>query len=307
MSKKIVFMGTPEFSVQTLKILSESQHDIVCVYSQSPKKSLRGLKVNLSPVQLEAKKLNLNVRTPKDLNTEEEYKYFKSLNPYLVIVVAYGKIIPKKYLDLSQKGFLNIHASLLPKWRGAAPIQRSIMNNDKETGISIMKIEEKLDAGPFMTQLKIKILEQTTAGILSDRLSKLGAEQILKCISLIIEDKAKFVNQEHGKATYAKKIEKSEAKINWKDSAKNILSKINSLNPSPGAWFAIKGIRYKIRKASISNLNGPIGEIINEDFIIGCKTNSIKVLEIQKEGRKILSINDFLIGNKFEKGEKISE
>ena len=307
MSKKIVFMGTPEFSVQTLKLLVGSEHEVVCVYSQPPKKSFRGQKINLSPVHNEASKLELNIRTPNDLNTEEEYKYFKSLNPYLVIVVAYGKIIPKKYLNLSQKGFLNIHASLLPKWRGAAPIQRSIMNSDIETGISIMKIEEKLDTGPYMIQAKIKIDEQTTTKILSGKLSKLGAEQILRCISLIEENKAKFINQDHEKATYAKKIEKSEAKINWNDTAKNILLKINSLNPSPGAWFLFKGSRYKIWKASISNLNGSFGEIINEDLTIACSKNSIKVLEIQKEGKKSLSISKFLIGNKFKKGEKVSE
>ena len=307
MSKKIVFMGTPEFSVQTLKLLVGSEHEVVCVYSQPPKKSFRGQKINLSPVHNEASKLKLKIRTPNDLNTEEEYKYFKSLNPYLVIVVAYGKIIPKKYLNLSQKGFLNIHASLLPKWRGAAPIQRSIMNSDIETGISIMKIEEKLDTGPYMIQEKIKIDEQTTTKILSGKLSKLGAEQILRCISLIEENKAKFINQDHEKATYAKKIEKSEAKINWNDTAKNILLKINSLNPSPGAWFLFKGSRYKIWKASISNLNGSFGEIINEDLTIACSKNSIKVLEIQKEGKKSLSISKFLIGNKFKKGEKVSE
>ena len=300
-------MGTPEFSVQTLKLLVGSEHEVVCVYSQPPKKSFRGQKINLSPVHNEASKLKLNIRTPNDLNTEEEYKYFKSLNPYLVIVVAYGKIIPKKYLNLSQKGFLNIHASLLPKWRGAAPIQRSIMNSDIETGISIMKIEEKLDTGPYMIQAKIKIDEQTTTKILSGKLSKLGAEQILRCISLIEENKAKFINQDHEKATYAKKIEKSEAKINWNDTAKNILLKINSLNPSPGAWFLFKGSRYKIWKASISNLNGSFGEIINEDLTIACSKNSIKVLEIQKEGKKSLSISKFLIGNKFKKGEKVSE
>ncbi len=300
-------MGTPEFSVQTLKLLVGSEHEVVCVYSQPPKKSFRGQKINLSPVHNEASKLELNIRTPNDLNTEEEYKYFKSLNPYLVIVVAYGKIIPKKYLNLSQKGFLNIHASLLPKWRGAAPIQRSIMNSDIETGISIMKIEEKLDTGPYMIQAKIKIDEQTTTKILSGKLSKLGAEQILRCISLIEENKAKFINQDHEKATYAKKIEKSEAKINWNDTAKNILLKINSLNPSPGAWFLFKGSRYKIWKASISNLNGSFGEIINEDLTIACSKNSIKVLEIQKEGKKSLSISKFLIGNKFKKGEKVSE
>ena len=292
-------MGTPEFSV-------ESQFDLKCVYTQPPKKSSRGQKINPSPVQTVSEKLGIKVRSPNTLNNNEEYEYLKSLKPYIVIVVAYGKIIPKFFLNLPEKGFLNIHASLLPKWRGAAPIQRSIMNQDETTGISFMKIEEGLDEGPFMKQIKVKIDNTTTSEILSKKLSNLGAENILNCIKLIEKGEAKFTKQINEKAIYAKKISKLEAKIDWDQSAEIIVSKINALNPTPGAWFELNGSRHKIWKSEISMLSGDPGKILDESLVIGCGKKSIKILEIQKEGKKKLSIKNFLIGSKFTKNSKIS-
>ena len=304
MGKKIVFMGTPEFSVPTLEVLARSNYEIECVYTQSPKKSLRGQKVNQTPVHLASDKLKLKVRT-SSLESKEEYDYFKSLKPFIVIVVAFGQIIPKKYLNLSEMGFINIHASLLPKWRGAAPIQRSIINQDKETGISIMKIEEGLDTGPYMKQIKVEIDKQTTTKSLSKQLSELAAQNIIECISLIEKGEDKFFKQDHSMATYAKKIKKSESKIIWQQKATEILSKINALNPSPGAWFEYKGSRYKIWKAEISNLKGGPGEVLDDKLTFACKENSLKVLEIQKEGKNKLSIDDFIVGTKIIKGTKI--
>ena len=306
MKKNIVFMGTPEFSVETLRVLKKSQFDLKCVYTQPPKKSSRGQKINPSPVQTVSEKLGIKVRSPNTLNNNEEYEYLKSLKPYIVIVVAYGKIIPKFFLNLPEKGFLNIHASLLPKWRGAAPIQRSIMNQDETTGISFMKIEEGLDEGPFMKQIKVKIDNTTTSEILSKKLSNLGAENILNCIKLIEKGEAKFTKQINEKAIYAKKISKLEAKIDWDQSAEIIVSKINALNPTPGAWFELNGSRYKIWKSEISMLSGDPGKILDESLVIGCGKKSIKILEIQKEGKKKLSIKNFLIGSKFTKNSKIS-
>ena len=304
MGKKIVFMGTPKFAVPTLEVLARSNYEIECVYTQSPKKSLRGQKVNQTPVHLASSKLKLKVRTTS-LDSEEEYSYFKSLKPFIVIVVAFGQIIPKKYLNLSEMGFINVHASLLPKWRGAAPIQRSIINQDKETGISIMKIEEDLDAGPYMKQVKVEIDDETTTKSLSKKLSELAAENIIDCIKLIEKGKDKFVNQDHSKATYAKKIKKSESKIIWKQKAKEVLSKINGLNPFPGAWFNYNGSRYKIWKAEISTLKGEPGTVLDETLTVACEDNSIKVLEIQKEGKNKLPINNFIAGTKIPKGTKI--
>ena len=302
MSKKIIFMGTPQFSIRTLESLIKSKFEVVCVYTQPPQKSARGQKIKKSIIHNYAETLNLKIRTPQSLDNEIEFDFFKSLNPFLVVVVAYGKIIPKKYLKIPEKGFINIHASLLPKWRGAAPIQRSIINHDKQTGITFMKIEENLDEGPYYKQFKIAINEHTTSKSLSDSLSKLGSENIVECLELLENDKAEFIEQDHSKATYAKKINKSESKINWNDKAQNIISKINGLNPSPGAWFLHEGSRYKIWKATISKLKGKPGEILDKEFTVACKEGSISIMEIQKEGKNALTIDKFLAGYEIKKG-----
>jgi methionyl-tRNA formyltransferase len=222
-----------------------------------------------------------------------------------VIVVAYGKIIPKRFLELPKNGFINIHASLLPKWRGAAPIQRSIMNLDQQTGISIMKIVEKLDAGPIMHQDKISINENIDALTLSKVLSQLGAKSIIDIIEKIDKGIAKLKEQDHEKATYAKKILKSEAKINWNESAKKVLAKINGLNPNPGAWFQHKNERYKVWKAKVVNENNDVGKLIDNNLTIACKDQSIRILEVQKEGKSKQLTDQFLLGNKLVKGESL--
>jgi methionyl-tRNA formyltransferase len=301
MSKKIVFMGTPRFSVRTLEILAKSSFEVVCVYTQPPKKSSRGQKINSSPIQQAAEKLDLQVKVPINLHQEKEYEYFKMLNPDIVIVVAYGNIIPKNYFKLSKKGFINIHASLLPKLRGAAPIQRSIINLEKETGISIMRIEEELDTGPYMMQDKVLIDSQTNTEILGDKLAELGAINIIECINLIFKNEAKFIKQNHKNATYAKKIKKEEARILWAEDARHVLAKINAFNPTPGAWFEYEKTRYKIWKAEIAEVSGLPGKILDENMIIACKKNSIKIVEIQKEGKARLSLNEFLKGSKIPK------
>ena len=306
MPHKIIFMGTPQFSVSILKALVCSNYEIVCVYTQPPNKSKRGLKTNISPVHNYAQKNNLIIRHPKKLNDKEELDFFKSLNAEIVVVVAYGQIIPKDYLEIPNFGFINIHASLLPKWRGAAPIQRAIMNLDKETGISIMKITEKLDTGPVMKKISIKINEEDSSGDISNKLSKISSDNIVKSLDEIFKNKAKFIEQEHKQATYAEKISKDESRIDWNYTSKTILAKINSLNPNPGAWFSFKNSRFKIWKAEISEQIGKPGEIINKNFIIGCKDKSLKILEIQKEGKNRLSIDEFLKGTQINSGEFIN-
>ena len=302
MFKKIVFMGTSNFSVPILKSLYQNGYPIVTIYTQPPQKSMRGQKVNKSPIQKMAENLRIECRTPDSLKeNNEEYNFLKLLNPALVIVVAYGQLIPKNYLSLSKHGFINIHASLLPKWRGAAPIQRSIMNLDKETGVSIMKIVEKLDAGPVMMQEKINVTSEMNAEDLSNKLSDLSSKLILECIDEIEGGKAKFIDQDEQKATYAKKINKEEGKINWDNSAENILAQINSLLPNPGAWFSFMGERYKILKASISEAEGEKGKVIDNNLTIACKSKSIKVNEIQRQGKNKQSTSEFLLGSKIKK------
>ena len=222
MTKKIVFMGTPMFAVPILKSLYQNGYHISDVYTQPPQKSQRGQRVNKSPIQGIAETLNLQFRTPNFLkNNNEEYEYLEKIDADLAIVVAYGQIIPKEFLNLTKKGFINIHASILPRWRGAAPIQRSIMNLDKETGVSIMKIAEQLDTGPVCNIYKINLQNNLNTNDVAEKLSSIAAEKILDNIDDILEDKAKFIDQDHSKATYAPKIQKAEGEINWNDDAQN--------------------------------------------------------------------------------------
>ncbi len=305
MSKKIVFMGTPEFAVPSLKELKNSNYEILTVYSQPANKANRGQKLTKSEVEITSEKLSLNLRTPSLLDNDEEYNFLKSIKPEMVIVVAYGKIIPKRFLNLPKFGFINVHASLLPKWRGAAPMQRSIMNLDHETGITIMKIVEELDAGPIIRQDKIKINENVDTLSLSKLLSQLGAKSLIKAMNNIFNGDISFQEQNHKEATYAKKISKEEAQINWNNSAKTILAKINGLNPNPGAWFKYKNQRYKVWKANIANTYGSPGTIVDKMLTIACKEQSIKILEIQKEGKSRQQIDQFLLGNNIKIGESI--
>ena len=304
MLKKIVFMGTPIFAVPILKSLYQNGYPISTVYTQPPQKSQRGQKINKSPIQGISETLNLEFRSPKSLkNNKEEYEFLKKLDADIAIVVAYGQIIPKEFLNLTKKGFINIHASLLPKWRGAAPIQRSIINLDKETGISIMKIEEKLDVGPVYNYYKIEIKDNDNTETISEKLSSLAAEKILDNIDDILEDKQEFKEQNHNEATYASKIEKLEGKLNWNDSAENIIGKINGLYPSPGAWFMYKGERYKILKAAIGFGLGEIGEVVDDYLEINCNNKkTIKVLEIQRQGKRPQNIGEFILGSQIKKG-----
>ena len=307
MAKKIIFMGTPMFAVPILKSLYQNGFPINLVYTQPPQKSHRGQRINKSPVQGISETLNLDFRSPSSLkDNNEEYEFLKSYNADLAIVVAYGQIIPKEFLSLTKKGFINIHASLLPKWRGAAPIQRSIMNLDKETGISIMKIKEELDSGPLSNTYKIRLDPNQNAQEISEKLSFLAAEKILDNVDDILEDKSEFIDQDHSQATYAKKINKIEGQINWNDEAVNIIGKINGLFPSPGAFFNYNGERYKILKAEIANGIGKSGEVISDELEIACSNNkSLKILEIQREGRKIQKIGEFMLGSQIIKGSII--
>jgi len=301
-------MGTPLFAVPILKTLYQNGYPISVVYTQPPQKSQRGQKINKSPIQGISETLKIECRTPNSLkNNKEEYNYLKELNADIAIVVAYGQIIPKEYLSLVKKGFINIHASLLPKWRGAAPIQRSIMNLEKETGISVMKIGEKLDTGPVCNSYKIKINDNDNAESISEKLSALAAENILNNIDEILDDKIKFKEQNHNEASYANKIEKTEGQIKWNESAENIIGKINGLYPSPGTFFTHKGERYKILKATLASGSGEIGEVLDNYLEISCgNKKSIKILEIQRQGKRPQNIGEFMLGSQIKKGSNLN-
>ena len=298
-------MGTPEFSIPSLKKLIDSNHKIVCVYTQPSKKRSRGQKIKKTPIHIFSEKKGIQVRT-NNLKDKNELEKFKELKPDLIVVVAYGQIIPDVYLNLPNLKFLNVHASLLPKWRGAAPIERAILNGDKETGISIMKIEKKLDSGPCIKQVKIQIGNETNSGELREKLSILGATALKESIDLILSKTENYKYQNDEEATYAKKIEKEETKINWKESAEKIILKINAFSPKPGAWFYLNKLRIKIHKAKVIDMNGEPGTVLDNNLTVATKKNAIKILKLQKEGKNITDADDFLKGNKLNKNTKLN-
>ena len=293
-------MGTPKFSVVALETLIKKKFDILTVYTQPPQKSKRGQKINPSAIEEFCKKNRINFRNPPGLNNEQELKNFEKLSPDLVVVVAYGQLIPKNFLDKTKYGFFNIHASLLPKWRGAAPIQRAIMNSDKNVGVSIMKIEEKLDSGPVLASREFKLNKNETHGEIEKKLSLEGASLLIQSLKNI--ENLKFIVQDHSQATYAKKIDKNETKINWNKNANKILAHIHGLSPSPGAWFEFNKERFKVLRAEISLENGKAGHVIDENLTIACGSNSVKILELQRQGKSRQTTKEFLLGKKISKG-----
>ena len=298
-------MGTPDFAVPILKSINNLNHNILEVYTQPPNKKNRGQKIQNSPIHDFSNKLNLPVRFPIAFD-EKEIDRIKKLNPDLVIVVAYGKILPAELLNLDKVLFINVHASLLPKWRGAAPIQRAIMNLDHETGVSIMKIVTELDAGPVLLQSKIKITKEINYKELSGQMSELGAKLILDTLKLIENKSANFTKQNESEATYAKKIEKTETKINWNDDAEKIIAKINAFCPNPGCWFELNGNRIKIIKAKKVMSKGIPGTILDDNLTIACSKNAIRIIELKKEGKQKMTADEFLRGNKIKTGQSLN-
>ena len=307
MNKRIVFCGTPEISVQVLKSIYQNGYQIDCVYTQPPVASRRGQKVNKSPVHLISETLNLTTKTPAALNNEEEKNSLKRLNIDLGITVAYGQILNKDFLNIPKYGWINVHYSLLPKFRGASPVQRAIMEGENLTGVSIMQMREQLDSGPICNQYPVKIISNENSEDLAKRLSTIASEKIIENIDNIFEGKAVFREQDHKKATYAKKIDKAEGKISWDENAKKIIGKVNGLYPFPGAFFNYKGERYKILKAELSSAVGEPGLILNDNFEIGCANDSIRILEIQRQGKKVQKITEFMLGTQMKKGINLKD
>ena len=303
---KIIFMGTPKFAVPILKSIYKSGHKILEVYTQPATKSGRGQKINYSDIFKCAEQLNLKIRSPDTLDADEEINHIKKLKPDLVVVAAYGKILPTRLLNIDKLIFINAHASLLPKWRGAAPIQRAIINMDSETGVSIMKIIPKLDAGPVMLQGKIKISQEMSFEDLSKKMSEIAANLILESIKLIENNNVIFTEQKDFEATYAKKIQKNESRVNWNESAKKIIAKVNAFHPNPGCWFELSETRIKIVKAIEVEKSGKVGTIVDNKMTIACSKNAVKILEIKKEGKKQMSVDDYLKGNKIRVGQKVN-
>ena len=300
---KLVFMGTPNFSVPALKALAQSNHQICAVYSQPPRPAGRGKKLRLSDVHKEALDLGLTVHNPTSFKSDKDRTIFRKLKADIAIVVAYGLILPNQILSAPKFGCLNIHASLLPRWRGAAPIQRAIMEGDDETGVCIMKMEEGLDTGPILSSRKIQIKENDNAKILSERLSLVGSKLIVEVLEALSEFKA--YSQSAAGVTYARKIEKSETKIDWSLPAKTINRKIRALSPFPGAWTEINGERIKLLASKVINKENEPGMILDKGFSIACGQKAVEITEAQRPGKSAQKSDVFLRGFRLQKGSKL--
>ena len=289
---KIAFLGSPDFAIPALKALLTSEHEVVCVYSQPPRPKGRGQKLQPTLVHALAEENGIEVRTPKSLKSEEEQAKFRDLNLDIAIVVAYGLLLPKEILEAPKYGCLNIHPSLLPRWRGAAPLQRTIEAGDKATSVQIMAMDEGLDTGAIYMHQDLEIPPTETYGSLSEKCSKLGAELVLKTLAEI-PNGLKPVPQPEDGVTYAKKITKEEAQIDWAKPAHEIDCKIRGFSPLPAAWTMMDGVRFKILDSKVTTGNGNAGEVLDDDLTIACGDGAIKIKRLQREGKPAQSSEDF--------------
>ncbi|MGN6142712.1 MAG: methionyl-tRNA formyltransferase [Mesorhizobium sp.] len=313
MPLRIVFMGTPDFSVPTLRALAGAGHEIVAVYTQPPRAAgRRGLELTPSPVQREAERLGVEVRTPVSLKGEAEQQAFAALNADVAVVVAYGLLLPKPLLEAPRLGCLNGHASLLPRWRGAAPIQRAIMAGDGETGMMVMKMEEGLDTGPVGLVEKVVIRADMTAGDLHDRLMDAGAALMVEALRRLETGALSFTEQSKEGVTYAKKIDKAETRIDWTRPAAEVHNAIRGLSPFPGAWCEAsvggKPERLKLLRSTLADgmQTGEPGEILDGQLTVACGNGAVRLTEVQKAGGKPAAADDFLRGTRLEKGTRLS-
>ncbi|WP_128892099.1 methionyl-tRNA formyltransferase [Erythrobacter sp. HKB08] len=300
---RIVFMGTPDFAVPTLEALHKAAHEIVAVYTQPPRPAGRGKKLQPSPVQKVAERLGIEVRSPKSLKSAEEQEKFGALGADVAVVAAYGLILPQAILDAPANGCLNVHASILPRWRGAAPIHRAIMAGDPTTGVTIMQMEAGLDTGPMLATARTTI-DQKTTGELTEELAHLGAQLMvgtLRDLAIHVP-----VAQDDEDATYAPKIDKAEARIDWTKPAQEVMRHIHGLAPFPGAWSELDGERVKFLRAEVVEASGKPGEVLDDDLAIACGEGAIRPLRLQRAGKPAMDRSDFLRGKPVDKGMTIA-
>ena len=311
MTLRVIFMGTPDFSVPALRAIAEAGHELAAVYTQPPRAAgRRGLELTPSPVQREAERLGIEVRTPLSLKGEAEQAALASLNADIAVVVAYGLLLPKAVLEAPRLGCINGHASLLPRWRGAAPIQRAIIAGDAETGMMVMRMEEGLDTGPVGLVEKCAIEPDMTAGELHDRLMGLGATLIVEALARLDKGSLDFVAQRAEGVTYARKIDKSETHVDWNRPSHEVHNHIRGLSPFPGAWSEIeiagRPERLKLLRSTLSDGAGEPGGILDGQLTVACRTGAIRLVEVQRAGGKPAAAQVFLHGAKVEEGMKFS-
>jgi len=309
MALRLIFMGTPEFSVGILKRLIEAGHDICAVYSQPPRKSGRGMKQRPSPVQAFADQNHIPVLTPTSLKEPESQRKFADFQADAAVVVAYGLLLPQTVLDAPKYGCFNVHASLLPRWRGAAPIQRAIMAGDEKSGVTIMQMEAGLDTGPMCLSAETPISETTTGQSLHDELSELGAGLMVEALEQLQSGSLALTPQPDEGVTYARKIDKAEARIGFDQPAASVVRHIHGLSPFPGSWFELpvngKAMRVKVLGAEVLSESGTAGEVLNNQLTIACSQGAIKPLVLQRPGKGAMVLADFLNGIAVVPGTKV--
>jgi methionyl-tRNA formyltransferase len=300
MSLRLIFMGTPDFSVPTLLELVAHGHEIAAVYTRAAKPAKRGMKLQPSPVEQEARRLGIAVITPRTLKTPEALAEFSAHHADAAVVVAYGMILPQAILDAPKLGCFNLHASLLPRWRGAAPINRTIMAGDAETGVMVMKMDAGLDTGDIAMAERIAISDAMTASDLHDALSRLGADLMVRAMAALERGRLQLTKQASDGVTYAAKIEKAEARIDWNRPARAVLRHIHGLSPFPGAWCEIAGegeaARLKILRCEPADGAGAPGAVLDDQLAIACGEGAIRILELQRAGKAPMKAADFLRG-----------
>ncbi|KGT77252.1 methionyl-tRNA formyltransferase [Bradyrhizobium japonicum] len=307
MPLRLIFMGTPDFSVPTLLELVAHGHEIAAVYTRAPKPGgRRGLQLQPTPVEEAARKLGVPVLTPKSLKTPEALDEFRAFDADAAVVVAYGMILPQAILDAPKLGCYNLHASLLPRWRGAAPINRAIMEGDAESGVMVMKMDVGLDTGDVAMAERIGIPDNMTAVDLHDRLSRLGADLMVRAMAALARGGLQLKKQSEDGVTYAAKIDKAEARIDWTRPARAVLRHIHGLSPFPGAWAELENARVKILRCELAKGSGEPGAVLDDQLTIACGEEAIRIVELQREGKGRMQAADFLRGVPLKAGVKFT-
>jgi methionyl-tRNA formyltransferase len=300
MPLRLIFMGTPDFSVPTLLELVAHGHEIAAVYTRVPKPGGRGMRLQPTPVEVEARRLGIPVLTPKTLRTPEALEEFRAHEADAAVVVAYGMILPQAILDAPKLGCYNLHASLLPRWRGAAPINRAIMAGDTESGVMVMKMDVGLDTGDVAMAERLPITDAMTASELHDALSRLGADLMVRAMAALERGSLRLVKQSEQGVTYAAKVEKAEARIDWSKPAREVLRHIHGLSPFPGAWSEIVGggdaARVKILRCELAKGSGEPGSVVDDQLTIACGEGAVRIIELQRAGKAPMKAAEFLRG-----------
>jgi methionyl-tRNA formyltransferase len=303
---RLIFMGTPDFAVPTLIELAARGHEIAAVYTRAPKPAGRGMDLQRTPIEREARQLALPVRTPKTLKDDDEQKIFHAHNADAAVVVAYGLILPKPILEAPRLGCFNVHASLLPRWRGAAPINRAIMAGDAESGVTIMKMDEGLDTGAMAMAERAAIGADMTAGELHDALSRVGADLMQRVLAAAERDSLSLTPQPASGVTYAEKISKNETRIDWGKPWKQVHDHIRGLSPFPGAWFELDGVRVKVLRSIRGESAGPPGTLLDNRLTVACGDGPVRLVQVQRAGRQPMSADEFLRGTPVKAGARVT-